>query len=114
MASLATAVASLTSSVEGASVGSSALARNMSEFAACVTFHGLCLAIASEVVRTTALVASSRARTTSETAAEATTRTRGTATETSSSTGGRASALQDNMISEHAQEAFVGYVHTAK
>jgi hypothetical protein len=103
MASLATAVASLASSVERTSIRSSALARDMSELAACVTLHGLCLAVASEVVGTTTLVASSRTRTTSETAAETATRTGGTATETSSGTRGRASTLQDSTVSERMQ-----------
>jgi hypothetical protein len=102
MAGLATAVASLASSVERASIGSSALARNVSKLTTSVTLHGLSLAVAGKVVRTTALVASSRARATSETTAEATTRTRGTATKTSSSTRSRASALQKDMVSQHA------------
>jgi hypothetical protein len=102
MAGLATAIASLASSVEGASIGSSTLAGNVTKLTTSVTLHGLGLAIAGKVVRTTTLVASSRARTTSETTAEATTRTRGTATKTSSSTGSRASALQKDMVSQHA------------
>jgi hypothetical protein len=102
MSGLATAVASLASSVERASIGSSALARNVSKLTTSVTLHGLSLAVAGKVVRTTALVASSRARATSETTAEATTRTRGTATKTSSSTRSRASALQKDMVSQHA------------
>jgi hypothetical protein len=114
MTRLTTAVASLASSVERASVRSSALARNMSELAACVTFHGLGLAVASKVVRTTALVASSRASAASEPTAEATTRTGGTATETSSSTRSRASALREDTISQHPQVAHGGCVRTAK
>ncbi|KEQ57968.1 uncharacterized protein M437DRAFT_60492, partial [Aureobasidium melanogenum CBS 110374] len=91
--SLAASVASLAGSVERATVGSSALARDVAELAASITLHGLSLAITSEVVGTTALVAGSRTRATRETTTEATTRTRSTATKTSSSTGSRASAL---------------------
>lgn len=92
MTSLAAAVASLAGSVERATVGSSALARDVAKLAASITLHGLSLAITSKVVGTTALVAGSRTRATKETTTEATTRTRSTATKTSSSTGSRASA----------------------
>ena len=102
MASLATAVASLAGGVERASVRSSALARDMTQFSASITLHGLGLTVASKVVRTTALVASSRTRATSETTAEATTRTRGTTTKTRSNTRSRASALQKNIVSQDA------------
>jgi hypothetical protein len=102
MTGLATAVASPAGSVERTSVGSSALARDVTKLSTSIALHGLGLAIASKVVRTTALVASSRTRATSETTAEATTRTRGTATKTSSNTRSRASALQKDMVSQHA------------
>lgn len=93
VASLAAAVASLAGSVERASVGSSALAGDVAKLTTSIALHGLSLAIASEVVGATALVACSRTRTTSETTAEASTRTRGAATKTSSSTRSRARAL---------------------
>lgn len=96
--SLATAVASLAGSVEWATIGSSALARDVTKLTTSVALHGLSLAVASEVVRATALVASGRTSTaSSETAAEsteATTRTRSTTTKTrSSDTRSRASTL---------------------
>lgn len=60
--SLTTLVASLTSSVQGAAVGSSAIPGDVAELAASIALHGLSLAIASEVVGATALVASSGTR----------------------------------------------------
>lgn len=65
--SLTTLVASLSSGVQGATVGGGAVAGNVTELATRVALHGLSLAIAGKVVRTTALVASSRARTAGET-----------------------------------------------
>jgi len=105
MACLATTVASLASSVERTSIGSSALARDMTELTASITLHGLGLTVASEVIGTTTFVTSSRTRATSETAAEATTRTRSTATKTGSDTRSRASALQKRIVSQDALEA---------
>lgn len=60
VAGLATLVAGLASSVQRAAVGSSAVARNVAELAACVALHRLCLTVTSEVVRATALVAGGR------------------------------------------------------
>lgn len=62
MASLAALVAGLASSVQGAAVGSSAIPGDVAELAASIALHGLSLAIASEVVGATALVASSGTR----------------------------------------------------
>lgn len=71
--SLTAPVASLASSVERATVGGGAIARDVTKLAASIALHGLSLAITSEVVGTTALVASGRARATREaTAAVAT------------------------------------------
>ena len=56
--SLTAPVASLTRCVRGGAVGSGAVARDVAELAARVALHGLSLAIAREVVRTSALVAS--------------------------------------------------------
>lgn len=65
-------VAGLAGGVEGTAVGSSAVARDVTELAAGVALHRLCLAVASKVVRSTALVASRRARAAGEsTTAEA-------------------------------------------
>jgi hypothetical protein len=64
MTGLAASVASLASSVQGTTVGSSAVAGNVAQLAAGIALHGLCLAITSKVVRATTLVASCRARTT--------------------------------------------------
>ena len=74
VASLATAVAGLAGSVEWAAVGSSALARDVTKLTTSVALHGLSLAIASEVVRATALVAAGSAATgeTTTAASEAT------------------------------------------
>jgi hypothetical protein len=62
VASLATAVAGLASSVERAAVGCSAVTGNVTQFATGVALHGLSLAIPSKVVWSTALVAGSRTR----------------------------------------------------
>lgn len=66
VASLAALVAGLASSVQGAAVGSSAIPGDVAELAASIALHGLSLAIASEVVGATALVASSGTRTVGE------------------------------------------------
>ena len=72
MASLATLVAGLASSVQRSAVGGRAVARNVSELAAGVALHGLSLAVAGKVVGATALVAGSSPRTgKTATAAEA-------------------------------------------
>lgn len=82
MAGLAALVAGLAGSVEGAAVGSGAIAGDVAELAAGIALHGLSLAVASKVVRATALIAGSRASTASETttaeAAEAATANGGT------------------------------------
>ena len=57
MASLATPVAGFASSVERATVRGRAVTGDVTELAASVALHGLSLAVASEVVGTTALVA---------------------------------------------------------
>jgi len=62
MADLATSVAGLAALiVDGAAVRSGAIARDVSEFTARVTLHGLSLAVASEVIRSSAFVARSGA-----------------------------------------------------
>jgi len=66
MTSFAALIASLASSVKRSTVGSSAVARDVAELAACITFHSLSLAVTSEVVRSTALVARSGAGSTSK------------------------------------------------
>lgn len=81
MASLATLVASLASSVERTTVRGSAISGDVTELAASVALHSLSLAISGEVVRSTALVTSSRTWSTnkssarSESATESTTGT---------------------------------------
>lgn len=62
MASLTALVAGLAGSVQGAAVRSSAIPGDVAELAASIAFHGLCLAVASEVVGATALVACSGTR----------------------------------------------------
>ncbi|KAH6962282.1 hypothetical protein BKA56DRAFT_181374 [Ilyonectria sp. MPI-CAGE-AT-0026] len=61
VASLATLVAGLSSSIERTAVGGGAVARDVAQLAAGVALHGLSLAVAGKVVRTTALVASTAA-----------------------------------------------------
>src|SRR6187551_3134588 len=58
---LATLVARLPGCVERPAVGSSAVARDVTQLAAGVALHGLGLAVAGKVVRATALVTSRRA-----------------------------------------------------
>jgi hypothetical protein len=60
VASLAALVASLARRVEGSAVRSGAVARDVAQLAAGVALHGLGLAVARKVVRTTALVAGGR------------------------------------------------------
>lgn len=62
VASLAALVASLASSVQGAAVGGSAIPGDVAELAASIALHGLRLAVTSEMVGATALVASSGTR----------------------------------------------------
>lgn len=69
MASLATPVAGLASSVERATVRGRAVTGDVTELAASVALHGLSLAVASEVVRATALVAAGSAATSETTTA---------------------------------------------
>lgn len=57
VAGLATSIARLSGGVKRASVRSSTVTRDVSEFTASVALHGLGLAIASEVIRPAALVA---------------------------------------------------------
>lgn len=58
VASLATAVASLSSSVQGAAVWCSTIAGNVTKLAACIALHSLSLAVTRKVVWPAALVAS--------------------------------------------------------
>lgn len=92
MSSLAALVACLPSGVERATVWSSAITRNVSEFSASITFLGLCLAISSKVVWTAALITCSRARSTSKSASrsKSTTEPTSRSTKTASSTWDRA------------------------
>jgi len=88
MSSLTALVTSLASSVQRSTVGSSAVTRNMAEFSTSIALHGLSLAVSSEVVGSTALVASSRTWPTSKSstrnksAVESTTRGAETTTST--------------------------------
>lgn len=66
VASLATLVAGLSSSVERTAIGGGAVARDVTQLAAGVALHGLSLAVAGKVVRTTALVAGGGTGTASE------------------------------------------------
>ena len=68
--SLATAVAGLASSVEGAAIGSGTVARDVSQLAAGIALHGLRLAVTSIVVRSSALVASRWTSTSSKSTTE--------------------------------------------
>lgn len=74
MTGLAALVACLASGAERTSVGSGAVSRDVAKLATSVALHGLRLAVTSEVVGTTALVARSRARTTTISAAAVTTK----------------------------------------
>jgi hypothetical protein len=71
VADLTAAVACLAAIVERATVWSGAVARDVTELAAGVALHGLSLAIASVVVRSTTLVAGRGARNTGISPAEA-------------------------------------------
>jgi hypothetical protein len=98
VASLAAPVAGLSSSVERTAVRGRAVTGDVTELAASVALHGLSLAVASEVVRATTLVAAGSAATSETTTAarEATTEgSAGTATDglDGSSTGSRAAPL---------------------
>ena len=92
VAGLAALVAGLASSVEGAAVGCGAVAGDVTELAAGIALHGLCLTITGEVVGATALVAGGRPRTAGETPAGVTsvaaTGDRPTPTHTDASGGG--------------------------
>ena len=79
MASLATPVAGLASSVERATVRGRAVTGDVTELAASVALHGLSLAVASEVVRATALVAAGSAATGETTTAASEATSEGTA-----------------------------------
>lgn len=69
VASLATPVAGLASSVERAAVRGRAVTGDVTKLAASVALHGLSLAVASEVVRATALVAAGSTATSETTTA---------------------------------------------
>ena len=79
VASLATPVAGLASSVERATVRGRAVTGDVTELAASVALHGLSLAVASEVVRATALVAAGSAATSETTTAASEATSEGTA-----------------------------------
>jgi hypothetical protein len=98
VASLTTPVASLASSVERATVRGRAVTGNVTKLAASVALHGLSLAVASEVVGTTALVAAGSTATGETTAAASEATAEGSASTTAnggngSSTGSRAAPL---------------------
>ncbi len=67
MTSLTTLVAGFASSVEGTAVGGGAVSGDVTKLAAGVALHGLCLAIAGEVVGATTLVAGGWSGTTGKT-----------------------------------------------
>lgn len=92
MAGLGTLVTDLASGAEGAAVGGSAVTGDVAELAAGVALHGLSLAVASEVVGATALVAGGGARITLEPTTEALETTTGTG-RTSSTGGGGVGAV---------------------
>lgn len=99
-----TLVAGLASSVQGATVGSGAVARDVAELPAGVALHRLCLAVAGKVVGAAALVAGgARATGESATAAVATVTTAadGTTAAHSDSGGVRASALSNPLALSH-------------
>jgi hypothetical protein len=98
---LAAAVASLSGSVEGSTIGCSAVAGDVTKLATSVALHGLCLAITSEMVGPAALVAGGRTSTSSEAATReaAKASTRGTASTTTKagSSWVRTGALQTGL-----------------
>jgi hypothetical protein len=79
VASLTALVAGLASSVQGTTVRGSAITGDVTELATSVALHGLSLAVASEVVRSAALVAGSRARSAANKATTATISAKATA-----------------------------------
>jgi hypothetical protein len=101
VARLAAAVAGLSRSVERTTVGSSAVARDVAQLSAGVALHGLGLAVARKVVRSTALVASGRARasgiSSTEASCESATGSTSAATDTAS---GRVRAVTGQMAGE--------------
>jgi len=95
VASLTAPVAGLASSVERATVRGRAVTGDVTKLAASVALHGLSLAVASEVVGTTALVAAGSTATGETTAAASEATAEGSASTTAnggngSSTGSRA------------------------
>lgn len=88
VAGLGTLVADLAGGAEGTAVGGSAVTGDVAELAAGVALHGLSLAVASEVVGTTALVAGGGARITLESTTEALEPTTGTSRTASTGGGG--------------------------
>jgi len=98
VAGLATPVAGLAGSVERAAVRGRAVTGDVTELTASVALHGLSLAVASEVVRTAALVAAGSAAAGETTAATGKATSEGSAGTTAnrgngSSTGSRAAPL---------------------
>ena len=79
VAGFTTAVAGLSGCVERTAVGGSAVAGDVAKLAASVALHGLSLAVAGEMVRSTALVASCRATASKAAPEAATVRTTGSA-----------------------------------
>jgi hypothetical protein len=102
VAGLAAAVAGLARSVQRSSVGGSAVTGDVSQLAASIALHGLSLAIASEMVRSTALVASGRARTASVASPEATTEATTSGTSSTAHTSSRVGAVASQMSSKTA------------
>lgn len=98
VASLTAPVAGLASGVERATVRGGAVTGDVTKLAASVALHGLSLAVASEVVGTTALVAAGSTATGETTAAASEATAEGSASTTAnrgngSGTGGRAAPL---------------------
>lgn len=104
VAGFAAAVAGLTRGVERSAVRSRAVARDVAQLAASVALHGLSLAIAGEVVGSTALVASSRTATT-ESAPEATAKCTARSTSATSHASARVGAVAGQVAGETARVA---------
>lgn len=104
VAGLAALVASLACGAERTSVGSRAVPGDVTKLATSITLHGLCLTVASKVVRTSALVACGRAGTSTIPAPAVTTETtpadRASTTHTNAR-GVRASTLCKSVSNMH-------------
>lgn len=97
MAGLRALVADLASRAQGATVGSSAVTGDVTKLAASIALHGVSLAVTSEVVGTTALVASSGTRVTTVSTAESTVKSPAGSTDTTTGTRGRSGAVASKM-----------------